>query len=248
MTKARKSPKPAKASKPAKTNVSNETQAAKGRGRGGRGRGRAKAVTEPIEPIEPIEHVPNASGRGGRGRSKVKAVTKPIKPVEPEHAPIASGGGGCGRDRDRGHGKTNKPVESDVSTTIKDKTGHSGKSSPNVITVHDDDPIYDDPPDDFSTSELPERSQFGRNDYFTLDYSAILDESNEDNYELETTGASTSKPAKVTFKKEIYLQILPKINVNELKAESLVYFNYQKVKTGKVVVVGFTDNMLCVPE
>ncbi|POG66596.1 hypothetical protein GLOIN_2v1844060 [Rhizophagus irregularis DAOM 181602=DAOM 197198] len=192
MTKARKSPKPAKASKPAKTNVSNETQAAKGRGRGGRGRGRAKAVTEPIEPIEPIEHVPNASGRGGRGRSKVKAVTKPIKPVEPEHAPIASGGGGCGRDRDRGHGKTNKPVESDVSTTIKDKTGHSGKSSPNVITVHDDDPIYDDPPDDFSTSELPERSQFGRNDYFTLDYSAILDESNEDNYELETTGASTN--------------------------------------------------------
>ncbi|PKY26463.1 hypothetical protein RhiirB3_528595 [Rhizophagus irregularis] len=195
MTKARKSPKTAKASKPAKTNVSNETQAAKGRRRGGCGRGRAKAVTEPIEPVEPIEHVPNASGGGGRGRGRAKAVTKTIEPVEPEHAPTAAGGG------DRGRGKTNKPVESDVSTTIKDKTGHSGKSSPNVITVHDDDPIYDEPPDDFSASELPERSQFGRNDHFTLDYSANLDESNEDNYELETAGVSTSKPAKVTFKK-----------------------------------------------
>ncbi|CAB4398058.1 unnamed protein product [Rhizophagus irregularis] len=236
MTKARKSPKPAKASKPAKTNVSNETQAAKGCGRGGRGQGRAKAVTEPIKPVKPIEHVPNASGGGGRGHSRVKAVTKPIKPVElehapiasggggrgrnavtkpiepvepeyapiasggsgrgrnavtkpikpvePEHAPIASGGGGYGHDRDRGCGKTNKPVESDVS--------HSGKSSPNVITVHDDDPIYDDPPDNFSASELPERLQFGRNDHFTLDYSAILDESNEDNYELETAGVFTN--------------------------------------------------------
>lgn len=53
---------------------------------------------------------------------------------------------------------------------------------------------------------------------------------------------------KLRLKNEIYPQILPKINVNELKAESLVYFNYQKAKTGKVIVVGFTDAMLCVPE
>jgi hypothetical protein len=89
-------------------------------GGGGRGRGRAKAVTKPIEPVEP-EHAPTAAGGGDRGR---KAVTKPIEPVEPEHAPIASGEGGRGRDHDRGRGKTNKPVESDVSTTIKDKTGN----------------------------------------------------------------------------------------------------------------------------
>ncbi|PKY61057.1 hypothetical protein RhiirA4_449783 [Rhizophagus irregularis] len=250
MTKARKSPKPAKASKPAKLTcqmkyklqVKGRERGGRGRGRakaitepikpvepieyvpnasgeggrdhgrakavtesiesvepiehvpnasegGGRGHGRAKAVTEPIEPIEPIEHVPNASGGGGRGR---KVVTKPIEPIEPEHASIASGGGGRDHDRDRGCGKTNKLVESDVSTTIKDKTGHSGKSSPNVITVHDDNLIYDDPPDDFSASELPERSQFGQNDHFTLDYSAILDESNENNYELETAGVSTN--------------------------------------------------------
>ncbi|PKK59385.1 hypothetical protein RhiirC2_794902 [Rhizophagus irregularis] len=171
----------------------------KGRGRDGRDRGRAKAVTEPIEPVE---HAPTASGGGGRGRGRAKAVTEPIEPVEPiEHTLTASGGGGLGRGHCRGRGKTNKPVESDVSTTIKDKAGHSGKSSPNVITVPDDDPIYDDPPDDSSASELPERSQFGRNDPFLLDCSAILDESNEDNYEMETAGVSTSKPAKVTFKK-----------------------------------------------
>ncbi|RGB30451.1 hypothetical protein C1646_671687 [Rhizophagus diaphanus] len=184
MTKARKSPKSAKASKPAKTNTSNKTQAAKGRGRGGRGQGRAKAVTKPIEPVEPIEHVPTASGGGGRGHGRTKAVTEPIKPVEPEHASTVSEGDSRGH----GHGKTNKPVESDINTMIKDKTGHSGKSSPNVITVYDDDPIYDDPPDDFSASELPERSH----DHFTLDYSAIFDKSNEDNYEMETAEVSTN--------------------------------------------------------
>lgn len=46
---------------------------------------------------------------------------------------------------------------------------------------------------------------------------------------------------KLRLKNEVYQQILPKINVNELKAESLVYFNYQKAKMGKVIVVGFTD-------
>ena len=72
--------------------------------------------------------------------------------------------------------------------------------------------IYNDASYDFSTPELPqklqfsasdllERSQFGQNDRFRLDYSAILDKSNEDNYEIETASASTSKPNKVTVKK-----------------------------------------------
>ncbi|RGB23897.1 hypothetical protein C1646_676774 [Rhizophagus diaphanus] len=110
---------------------------------------------------------------------RAKAVTEPIEPIKPEHVPAISGGGGHGHS----HSKTNKPVESDVNIMIKDKTDHSDKSSPNVITVHDDDP-----PNDFSTSELPERSY----DHFTLNYSAILDESNEDNYKMKTAGVSTN--------------------------------------------------------
>src|SRR3954447_26784327 len=86
--------------------------------------------------------------------------------------------------------------------------GHSDMLSPGVITVPDDDPdsIYEDAPDEFSTSELTDRPQF-RNERFKLDYSSILDKSNKtyrDDYEIETaeTGsASTSKPAKVTIKK-----------------------------------------------
>jgi hypothetical protein len=87
--------------------------------------------------------------------------------------------------------------------------GHSNKSSPAVITVSDDDPVYDDALEDFSTSELQERSQFS-NDRFKLDYSAILsDKSNKmankpayrGNRETEMTSASTSKPAEILNKK-----------------------------------------------
>ena len=52
--------------------------------------------------------------------------------------------------------------------------------------------VYDDAPDDSG------------NEHFRLDYSAILDKSNktyEDNYDIETANASTSKPTKVTIKK-----------------------------------------------
>ena len=73
--------------------------------------------------------------------------------------------------------------------------GNSNESSPGVITVPDNDPesmVYDDAPDDFG------------NERFKLDYSAILDKSNkiyEDNYDIETASASTSKSTKVTIKK-----------------------------------------------
>src|SRR3954452_764413 len=124
--------------------------------------------------------------------------------------------------------------------------GHNDMLSPGVITVPDDDPdsIYEDAPDEFSTSELTDRPQF-RNERFKLDYSSILEKSNKtygDDYEIETaeTGsASTSKPAKVTIKKRPYPQILPKINVNDVKAVSLAYFNCQKVKMMKVIVYFF---------
>src|SRR4051794_40643785 len=106
--------------------------------------------------------------------------------------------------------------------------GHSGILSPGIITVPDDDPesVHEDAPDKFSASELMDRSQF-RNERFKLDYNSILEKSNKtygDDYEIETaeTGsASTSKPAKVTIKKRPYPQILPKINVNDVKAVSL---------------------------
>lgn len=72
-----------------------------------------------------------------------------------------------------------------------------------VITILDNEEsaVNDNALDDFSASELPER-----NERFKLDYSAILDKSNricEDNCEIETVGASTSKSAKIMGKKRI---------------------------------------------